>query len=77
MPKHYIEFKLPEEINELYAAIHGIDYFCSLYELDQYLTCQLEDYEKLTSDQISIIENIRDKLLEIMDHYNINMDIIK
>lgn len=36
MPKHIIEFSLPDEREELSTVMHASEYYSALWEIDQY-----------------------------------------
>ena len=72
--KAVLKFKIPKEKDEHYLAIHGVDYYCSLLDLDDHLRSQLKHNDKLTIDQVEFADNIRDKLREIMDSHHVSLD---
>ena len=59
MPKHIIEFNLPEEREELQWAMKGIHYSIALDNIDNYLRSKLK-YTELTEIQAEIYQEIRD-----------------
>ena len=67
-------FTLPEEKDEHHLAVHGVDYYCSLWDLDQYLRSEYKHNDKLSGEQTELIETIRNKLRECMDYYNVSFE---
>lgn len=74
MPKAILEFNLPEERDEFKLATNGTNYFCILWDIEQYLRSELKHNDKLTIDQIEILDEIRDKLREFMSNVGVSFD---
>lgn len=72
--KHTIEFKLPEEKDELEMAMHAIDYYIVLTDLDDKLRAKIkyaaEDVNELT---IAAYEEIREYLHGLAKDRNIEI----
>lgn len=70
MAKAILKFTLPEEHEEHGAAVHGMDFYLCLYDLDQWLRNE-EKYKDI--DTIRIGE-VRDKVREIMSDRTVSLD---
>lgn len=74
--KAYIEFNLPEEIDEFKMNIRGPDYWVVLWDLTQLLRSKLKyghDYK--TADEA--IEGIQTELWEMIDGHGCPIDDIE
>jgi len=72
---HTIKYTLPEERDELHLAVHGINYYLTLFDLDEYLRGEYKyNEDKYSGDEIDLLFNIRDKLRELMKKRNVSLD---
>jgi len=62
-------------VNDLYMAYNGDRLFFTLWDLDQYLR-SITKYNPndLDNDKVEMASDIRDKLYELMEKYNIDFD---
>ena len=60
---------------EFYLAFHGNDFYYCLWNFDNdVLRNYLKYDDSLTSEQIEIVEKIRDRLYEIMSEHNVDFE---
>ncbi len=58
-------------------ALHGIDFLCSLWDLDQWLRDQVKyNPEKRSGKELDALDKVRDQLREIMEYYNVNLEMV-
>ena len=69
-----IEFDMPEDQDELILALKGKELWSILFDLDQ----KLRNYTKYDNPKIdtNTAEVIRNELHELMDNYNISLDMV-
>ena len=65
MPKHTIDFSLPEERIELNLALNGPKYHCALTEYDQWLRSQIK-HENHPEPKYDAFVDARNKLWDII-----------
>jgi hypothetical protein len=59
-------------------SIHGLDFLCSLYDLDQWLREQIKyNAEGKPEAELEGYEKTREQLREIMDSHNVNLEMMK
>ena len=63
--KAYIKFDLPEEQEEYETFNNALNYFCVLWDLDQWLRSEIKYCDK------NEYQPVRDKLTELMNDRNI------
>jgi hypothetical protein len=72
------KFDSTEEADEIRMVIDGYKYKLTLWDLDQELRSIVKhgyhNNKELTSEQYNIVSELRDKLWEIMNSHNINLD---
>ena len=61
-------------VNDLYCAYHGMDYYFVLWNLDQHWLRAKLKYEDLTDEQYEILEKTRDRLYELLEENNVDLD---
>lgn len=72
--KVQLVFELPQEQEEYDYAINGINYSSVLWDFDQYLRSKIKyESEKLSEETLSVYEDLRDKLHEIMQAHDVNL----
>ena len=69
-----LKFNLPEEQTEFDNAVNGGKWSIVAWELDQHLRSQLKHNDKLTEKQYDTLQEVRDKLWEIVNEYSLNFD---
>ena len=72
------KFDSNEEADEIRMALDGYKYKLTLWGLDQELRSIVKhgyhNNKEISSEQYDIVSELRDKLREIMNGYNINLD---
>lgn len=72
------KFDSTEEADEIRMVLDGYKYKLTLWDLDQELRSILKhgyhNNKPISSEQYEIVSELRGKLLEIMNGYNINLD---
>lgn len=66
MAKLILEFDAREEQREAAYAVNGLKYYCALSEIEVLLRNKLK-YGPLTTDQETILLEVRDKFYEITE----------
>ena len=66
MAKLILEFDALEEQREAAHAVNGLKYYCALSEIEVVLRNKLK-YGPLTTDQETILLEVRDKFYEITE----------
>ena len=66
MAKLILEFDALEEQREAAHAVNGLKYYCALSEIENLLRNKLK-YGPLTTDQETILLEVRDKFYEITE----------
>jgi hypothetical protein len=77
MAKAILEFDLnePYDVQAHKRAVKSLDLTSALWDMDQYLRQQLKyNDEYLTAEAYDALEKAREKLFDIMGHYNISLD---
>ena len=73
--KGTLEFNLPEEREDHSLAIHGLDFALVCWDMDTKLRGWLKHGHKFkTADEA--IESARENLFELLENYNVNLDMI-
>lgn len=72
MPKHIIEFNLPEEQEELDTTLNASKYYICLWDMQEYFRTQVK-YENLTEEEIKVFEKIREKFYEVLNENGIEL----
>ena len=72
--KAILEFDLPEEQPEFDNAVNGGKWSIVAWELDQHLRSQLKHNDKLTEKQYDALQEVRDKLWEIVNEDSLSFD---
>lgn len=63
-----------DEEEDLLTAINGYKYKLALWDLDQFLRSELKYNDKLTAEKYNYAEMLRDKLREILNDYNLQIE---
>ena len=69
-----LKFNLPEEQPEFDNAVNGWKWSIVTWELDQHLRSQLKYNDKLTEEQYDALQEVRDKLWEIVNEHSLSFD---
>lgn len=72
--KTILEFNLPEEESEFRKSIDAWKFIAVIQDLDEELRRKLKyESDSLTDSEYAIYENIRKKLYEILNHYEVGI----
>ena len=73
--KAILEFNLPDDQQEYDLANSGLAFWHVLWELDQELRANTKYVpDDMTDDDYDAYQKIRDKLHELMNNYNVNLE---
>jgi hypothetical protein len=76
--KATLEFNLPDDQQEYDLANSGLAFWHILWELDQELRANTKYApDDMTDDDYDAYQKIRDKLYELMNDYNVNLEMVK
>jgi len=76
--KAILEFNLPDDQQEYDLANSGLAFWHVLWELDQELRANTKYApDDMTDDDYDAYQKIRDKLYELMNDYNVNLEMVK
>jgi len=76
--KATLEFNLPDDQQEYDLANNGLNFWHVLWELDQELRANTKYApDDMTDDDYDAYQKIRDKLYELMNDYNVNLEMVK
>lgn len=56
--------------------LHGVDFYFSLWDLDQWLREQTKYVVGLSQDTYDAYETVRDKIREIMNNHGVNLEMV-
>jgi hypothetical protein len=73
MAKAILEFNLPEETIEHRLAVNAGNYYCVLWDIDQYLRSKLK-HGDLKDEQYDVLEKTREELRDLMNTYNVTFE---
>ena len=71
--KATLEFNLPEDQHEWNNAVNADKMYCALYEIQQEIR-RVWKYAELTEGQVQIVKKIYDKVNEIINENNVNLN---
>lgn len=78
MAKAILEFDLnePDDREAHKRAVKSLDLVLALWDMDQYLRSQIKygDEIELTDEQFTTLDEIKEKLHQILSEYNISFD---
>ena len=59
-------------------AFNGLNFLLSLWDLDQWLRAQVKyNAEEHTGEVTDALDDVRNKLREIMDDHDVNLDMLR
>jgi len=58
-------------------ALHGQDFILALWDLDNWLKGQVKHNIELSEEAANAYDVVRGKIREIMEYYNVNLDMIE
>ena len=70
--KATIEFELPEDQEQYNFANKGFDYFCVLFEFDEFLRQKIK-YSELEEKEYAILEDTREQLRQMLFERGISL----
>ena len=59
---------------DYYMAFHGADFYFTLWDLDQSLRSKIKYNDKLTDEQIKVLQDLRDELNELMYEHGVDFE---
>jgi hypothetical protein len=75
MAKAILEFNLPEENGEFTNAVNGVKYLLALWKMDNHLRSELKhNGESYTEGEYKVLEDLREKLYEVMGENGVSLD---
>ena len=76
--KAILQFNLPDDQQEYDLANSGLSFWNVLWELDQELRTKTKyASDDLSKDKYDAYQEIRDKLYELMNENNVNIEMVK
>lgn len=72
--KAILKFDLPEDEYQFSAASRATKWVAAMWEMDQWLRSQIKYTESYTDDQYELLEDVREKLRDIMNDNNVSFD---
>ena len=74
--KAVLEFNLPEDKTDFELANEGNKWWLVAWDMDQWLRAQIKFPENmnLSDDGYEVLEKCREKLRELIDEYNLDLD---
>jgi hypothetical protein len=64
--KAVIEFNLPEDKEDFNLATRAIEWYSTVWDLDQYLRSRLKYEDTLTQEAHDALQEVRDKLYDVL-----------
>lgn len=75
--KATLEFNLPEDQQDFQMAVNATKFWSVLYELDQELRSKTKYApDDLPQDKYDAYQEVRDRMYELMNEYNISLDMV-
>ena len=74
MGKVIFEFDSQEESEDIRTALDGYKYKLVIWDLDQHLRSEIKYNDKLPSEIAEAFEDLREKLREFLNDYNVNIE---
>lgn len=75
--KATLEFNLPEDNQDFQMAVNSMKFWSVLYELDQELRSKTKYApDDLPQDKYDAYQEVRDRMYELMNEYNISLDMV-
>ena len=76
--KAILEFNLPDDEQEYTLANNALNFWNVLYELDKDLREKIKyPSDEMTEDKCNTYQEVRDMLHELLNSYNISLDMVK
>ena len=69
-----LEFDLPEDREDFHGATHASDFWCCLWDMDQHLRSLQKYAPDVGEKEEKIIDQLREKLWDIMGGHNVNLE---
>lgn len=75
--KATLEFNLPEDQQDFQMVVNATKFWSVLYELDQELRSKTKYApDDLPQDKYDAYQEVRDRMYELMNEYNISLDMV-
>lgn len=74
MSKIILEFNGDEEAEDARIALDGYKWKLAMWDLDQHLRAEVKYNEKLPEDVADAYDSVREKVREILESYNLNLE---
>lgn len=74
MSKIILEFNGDEEAEDARTALDGYKWKLAMWDLDQHLRAEVKYNEKLPEDVADAYDSVREKIREILESYNLNLE---
>lgn len=74
MSKIILEFNGDEEAEDARTALDGYKWKLAMWDLDQHLRAEVKYNEKLPEDVADAYDSVREKVREILESYNLNLE---
>jgi len=74
--KAILEFELPEDEDQFTVAARGMDLYLALWDIDQYLRSVIQHGVDTDKIQPFSAAHIRERLYEILEGRNLNLDMV-
>ena len=74
MGKVIFEFDSLEEAEDIRTSLDGYKYKLVLWDFDQHLRNEIKYNDKLPSEIAEAYEDLREKLREFLNDYNVNIE---
>lgn len=73
--KAVLEFEFPKDDVDFYWATNGAKMNIVLWDMDQWLRGQIKYApDEMSDDKLEAFEECREKLRELLDEYNLDLD---
>lgn len=69
-----LKFDSIEEADDARTALDGYKWKLAMWDLDQYLRSELKYNEKISGETDAAYEAIREKIREVLESYNLNLE---
>lgn len=63
-----------DEEDELMDAVNGYKYKLALWDMNQYLRSEIKHNDNLTAEEYDYAEKVREKLIQLINDYNIQLE---
>ncbi len=71
--KAILEFDLPEEKEDLLYSLNAIDYVIVIDKILNYLRSEIKHKEDVEQSRHETLEDVRTKIIDILDEYDVKI----